>query len=72
MKGIEQTKALSEPASATRFATVGERYRQLSRGDSLVPQIRLAGNWLSAVGFKIGDRLRIEILDQEIRIIRAV
>ena len=57
-------------AKVTRLATVGERYRPLRRGGSVVPMIRLAGQWLSGAGFNIGDRLIVEVSDHELYITR--
>ena len=54
----------------SRSASVGERYRTLRKGDSLGPQIRLAGRWLADAGFKIGDRLVIEVSHHELCITR--
>jgi Toxin SymE, type I toxin-antitoxin system len=54
-----------------RTATVGERFRQFRRRNSVVPQIRLAGLWLTDAGFNIGDKLNVKVDQQEIYITRA-
>jgi hypothetical protein len=58
------------PKSYRRSATVGERFRALRQGSSVVPQIRLAGHWLADAGFNVGDRLIVEVAHQELSITR--
>jgi toxic protein SymE len=59
-----------------RYLTVGyqvyesrhkdRRYRYRSRQ---VPFLRLSGDWLSAAGFTVGQRARIQVTDQGIVIL---
>jgi len=36
------------------------------RSDKVVPELRLMGVWLEASGFKIGDKVKITVKDQEL------
>jgi len=36
------------------------------RSDKEVPELRLIGRWLEASGFKIGDRVKITVKNQEL------
>jgi len=35
-----------------------------------IPVIRLGGNYLTAIGFKIGDKLCVELADNKVTIIK--
>src|SRR5438132_458274 len=58
----------SGPDVTARSATVSERYRPSRHGGSVVPMIRLAGQWLSDAGFNVGDRLIIKVSRHELYI----
>lgn len=58
------------PHRLTRSATVGDRLRPSRHGSSIVPQIRLTGQWLAEAGFNIGDKLTVQVNHQQIYISR--
>jgi hypothetical protein len=71
VKPAVQNAARSKKNRHARSATVGDRFRSLRRGSSVVPQIRLAGQWLADAGFNIGDRLTVHVHHQQLQIFHA-
>jgi antitoxin component of MazEF toxin-antitoxin module len=51
---------------ADRKLKVQPKYRQLTYGNQLVPELRLCGLWLEQSGFKIGEQVQVTIKDHEI------
>jgi hypothetical protein len=47
------------------------KYRRLVYGDKIVPELKLSGLWLEAIGFKAGEKVTITIREQEL-IITAI
>ena len=45
----------------SRHKDMGRRYRQRQ-----VPFLRLSGDWLSEVGFRVGRKARVQVTDQGI------
>ena len=42
------------------------KHRQGVYGSKIIPELKLSGVWLEAVGFKAGARVVIEIKDREL------
>ncbi|HBO0859693.1 type I toxin-antitoxin system SymE family toxin [Pseudomonas aeruginosa] len=62
--------------SKSRFLTIGyqvyesrHRDRECRYRQRQVPFLRLSGVWLCAAGFTVGQRARIEVIDQGIMIV---
>lgn len=59
-----------------RFLTIGYQHYEGRHGDGecryksrRVPFLRLSGDWLHAAGFSIGQKARIQVIDQCIMIV---
>jgi hypothetical protein len=55
--------ATRQQVSHTRMLTVGEAFQRRSHGESVVPFIRLSGKWLADAGFRVGDAIRVSVMD---------
>ncbi len=42
-----------------RKLTIHSKFRNRTRGNTTVPEIRLEGKWLDALGFKQGQKVKI-------------
>jgi toxic protein SymE len=43
----------------TRTLTIHSKYRALTYGSTIIPEIRLEGKWLQELGFKMGQKVKI-------------
>ena len=55
--------ATGQQVSHTRTLTVGETLQRRSHGETVVPFIRLSGKWLEDAGFRVGDAIRVSVMD---------
>ena len=47
------------------------RYRALTRGRKMVPELKISGLWLEAMGFKAGETVMITV-EEELLVIQPV
>lgn len=53
----------------TKTIKVSYAYRETRKGSRLVPKLRLEGDWLERLGFRVGDTARVEHEEGMIRIL---
>jgi hypothetical protein len=50
----------------TRELTIQPKHRSRVQGSKVVPELKLSGLWLEALGFTAGSRVVIEVRNEEL------
>lgn len=64
----KMAKIIFMAEKATRRLKIQPKYRSMAYGSKIIPELKLSGVWLEAIGFKAGSRVSITIEENQLTI----